>query len=431
MQITAQERVLVNVLNDSRYQFLFFSLLLYLLCVYEYEHFVFSKYEYMGFRNSFTFIKAVLAFFLFTSSCFLVFVKTSPFIKGLTALLNVVYVLPIMILFQYDSGGWLFVISALLLLVIINLNFTLKLFRSAKIKENEVPIMLGVLSIFILLPFILSYKVNLDLSIFLLDEKVYAIREAIQDDGNLFTGYMKSPLIQVILPLLAIYGLKERKVFFTFLAIALTILVYSMIPQKSIFLGIFVVVFFYFFKDPLRKVSVFTGLLLMLCLFGFVLTWSFDNMLIESLILRRYLMVPALLNHYYYEFFESNYIYYSHSFLKNVFDYPYELGPTYMVAEYAYGKTTTNANNGFASDAFMNLGYVGVFIYTLIVGLIIKFFDALSIDAKFFGLFFLFVNLLRSSGLATIMLTHGLWLFMLLAYVVLRQKRQSTEQINI
>ncbi|MDC1204961.1 hypothetical protein N8085_06165, partial [Salibacteraceae bacterium] len=226
-------------------------------------------------------------------------------------------------------------------------------------------------------------------------------------------------------------GLKERKVFFTFLAIALTILVYSMIPQKSIFLGIFVVVFFYFFKDPLRKVSVFTGLLLMLCLFGFVLTWSFDNVLIESLILRRYLMVPALLNHYYYEFFESNYIYYSHSFLKNVFDYPYELGPTYMVAEYAYGKTTTNANNGFASDAFMNLGYVGVFIYTLIVGLIIKFFDALSIDAKFFGLFFLFVNLLRSSGLATIMLTHGLWLFMLLAYVVLRQKRQSTEQINI
>ncbi len=420
MRNNENNATLTRLLDDNRCQFLFFSMLLYFFCVLEYSNFVFNHFEYMGFRSHFSVSKALFAFLLYVALNLVLFLKSSYFIKGISALFLVLFVMPILVLFQYDSGGWMFVLSSVLLLLVINSNLTFNLPSSKMIVQHQVPIMLSVLALLIMFPFFMNYKINLDPSIFLLGEKVYAIREAIQEDGNVFTGYMKSPLIQVMLPLLAIYGLRERKVLYTVIAILLTVTMYSMIPQKSIFLGIFVVVFFYFFKNPVRKVAVFTGIVFTLSFIGFILSVGFDSLLLESLVLRRYLMVPALLNHYYYEFFQGNYLYYSHSFMNSVFEYPYELGPTYMVAEYAYGKTTTNANNGFISDAFMNFGYVGVVIYTFLVGMIIKLFDKLSIDAKFFGLFFLLINLFRSSGLATIILTHGLWLFILLAYFVLR-----------
>lgn len=420
MSLTKKENILVAILNDSRYQFVFFSLCIYLIAVFEYQNFVIGKYEYMGFRNHFDFYRAIISGVLFFGSTFLVFLRSSDFIKGITGLLVVLMFMPILVVYQFDTVGLSYVIATMLLVLFINFKFKLILLKSIRFEQRQMPIILFLLALVLFIPFLLTYTINFDLNLFKFGEEIYEVREAIKGKGNVFTGYLLSPLIQVVIPIMAIYGLIQRKFYFTIIAVLLTIITYLMMPQKSIFLGIFVVLFFYFFKQPLRKVAVFTGLVLSLLLLGVVLTYTSDSIVLESLLLRRYFIIPAYLNHVYLEFFDKIPLQYSYSFLSGFYKYPFEVGPTFLIGDAAFGSIKTNANNGFMSDAFINFGLWGMFGFTLIVGLIIKFFDELSIDAKFFGLFFLLINLFRSTALPTMVLTHGLWLLILLSFVVLR-----------
>ncbi|MAZ36466.1 MAG: hypothetical protein CL842_03325 [Crocinitomicaceae bacterium] len=424
MKALEANRTFINILNDSRIQFLFFSICIYLIAVVEYQNFVVEQYRYMGFPGDFSLLKAGLAFVVYLLSHLLLYLKVSRFIRGFTALFILIFFMPILVLYQFasDVGGW-FVFSSLMLLLIINANWSFAIPRTIVLKENDRPFVYLALSVFIFIPFLLSYKVHLDPELFLLGEKIYAIRAGLSDKGNLFTGYMLSPLFQFILPILAIYGLSSKKFYLTVIAFCLTILMYLMIPQKSIFLGIFVILFFYFFKDPLRKVSVLAGIILLLLIFGAYLTHTSDAILLESLVLRRYFFVPAFLNHVYFDFFEGENLYYSYSFLKGVFDYPYDLNPSFLIGREFFGGRILNANNGFMSDGYINFGVLGMLISTSIVAFVIKFFDKISIDAKFFGLFFLLINLLRSSALPTIVLTHGLWLLVLFGFFTLRNYR--------
>lgn len=426
MQFSKTEQTIISVLNDSRYQFIFFSLLLYLVCVFEYKNFVVVKYEYMGFRNHFSFEKAIFSFLLYSVSIFVVFLRSTRFIKGISGLIVAITLMPILIVYQFDELGMSYIAATVLLLMVINLSFKFKLLFFTRIDNRQLPILLLFMIILGIIPFLIAYPINLDPSLFAFGEEIYSVRESIKGMGNIFTGYMLSPLVQVLLPMLAVYGLSQKKIYFTIISIVLSVIIFMMIPQKSIFLGIYVVLFFYFFKDPLRKVSVFLGLVLGLLILGILLTYISDSLIVESLLLRRYFIIPAYLNHVYLEFFDGMQLRYSYSFLSSFFTYPFEVGPTFLIGQEAFGNIETNANNGFMSDAFMNFGYWGLFGFTVLVGLIIKFFDELSIHAKFFGLFFLLLNSLRSSALPTIMLTHGLWLLLVLSFFLLRNSKSRT-----
>ncbi len=414
-------RTLINLLDDSRLQFSFFSLLIYWLAVIEYQNFVVDHYQYMGFPGDFSTTKALVAFLVYLSSHVLLFLRASRFVKGFSALFIMIFLMPILVLYQFANGvgGW-YILCSTLLLVIINLNWSIGIPKTVVLREKDRSFFYFAIAVTAFIPFLLSYRVNLDPELFLLGSKIYDIRASIGGEGNFYTDYMLSPLYQFILPVLAIYGLSSKKFYLTMVAFGLTIILYLMIPQKSIFLGIFVIIFFYFFKDPVRKVAVFTGIVLTLLFAGAYLAHTADSITLESLLLRRYFFIPAFLNHVYFDFFEGEKLCYSYSFLKSLFDYPYDLNPAYLIGRDYFEGRILNANNGFMSDGYINFGVTGMFVSTIIVGFIIKFFDKISIEAKFFGLFFLLINLLRSSALPTIILTHGLWLLVLLSFFSLR-----------
>ena len=181
-------------------------------------------------------------------------------------------------------------------------------------------------------------------------------------------------------------------------------------------------IFFYFFNSSFKKVLVFLSLTFGLLIIGKILYNLNGHLMTESLLLRRYLLLPSYLNIIYFDFFKDQPLYFSHSIFSSINEYPFDIGPTFLIGKAAFDNIHTNANNGFLSDGFMNMGYAGMFLFTVIVGFIVKLFDSMNISPKYFGLFFLLINLLRSSALLTSLLTHGIWLLILISYFFLFQK---------
>ena len=149
-----------------------------------------------------------------------------------------------------------------------------------------------------------------------------------------------------------------------------------------------------------------------LCLTAFAEFKIFNSDWISSTIIRRSLFIPSLLDTYY-------------------FDYIYQNGPIFyqrggehisffIGAEY-FGKEEMRSNNGLFSDAYMNLGFLGLIIYPIIYSFFFRFCESISrgLDEKivmFVGV--IMVSSMNSSELTTCLLTHGLLALILLLYFI-------------
>lgn len=409
--------------NSDSIQFVLLSIALYIFTLYEYKVFVFELYEYMGFRYEFNLTKSIISLLVFFSSFFFLYIQGSEFSKSISAIFHTLFLMPILVIYQFHGLPILFVLCMIILLFIINYSgVNLKLPMPPNISTRQRSLLLTFICLVCIIPFLISFKINLDPSLFKMGEETYDIRGGLDDSWNIFTAYMITPLVQVLLPICAVYGLKEKNFLLVLFSVLSSLTLFLMIPQKSVFFGIFVILFFYFIPSTFKKVIVFNSLLLTLFVLGKLLVLLDVNLVLESLFLRRFLLLPAMLNAMYFETFLNAPLYFSHSFLSSFIDYPYEFGPANMVGVKIFGNIETHANNGFLSDGYMNMGWLGMVFFTFIVGFIIKFFDALNLDPKYFGLFFLLLNVFRSSALFTSIATHGIWLLALLAYLVLFER---------
>ena len=121
---------------------------------------------------------------------------------------------------------------------------------------------------------------------------------------------------------------------------------------------------------------------------------------------RRVFFEPSLINFFYYEFFKLNeFVYWSNSNLTfGLFDYPYSLDPAHQIGFYFYGTELQGAITGWLGSGYMNAGYLGVYLYAFLLGLIFSFIDSYKnlIDSKYLvaftisPLFVLTVQLLSS-----------------------------------
>ena len=420
-----QKTLIHRMYNDVRVLFTIVGIVLYLLAAHQYIYFVVPKYEYMGMLLEFNLLKSVVALVIYLSSFLLLFLKNSNFIRAFSSLLIILFLLPELLIFQFMDDNLHFILATIFMLVLINwTELLIPIPKAKRLMKKQVSLLLFILLVLFLIPFLLAYKTNFSSSLFQFGSELYAIRAEVSEDGNILTGYLLSPFVQYLLPMAAVYGLIERKWFLTILSVLVSIVIYSMIPQKSLFFGIFAVIFFYFFKNPLKKVVVFTTLIITVLIIGMYLVAAKDSLMVESLLLRRYLVVPAQLNIEYYNYFKEP-LYYSYSFLKSFYTYPYDVMPPFLIGREVYHSNVTHANNGFMSDAYINLGLYGLYGFTFIVSLTLKYFDRLNIDARFFGIFFLLLNFFRSSALPTTFLTHGLWFFILTGFFILRRDEIS------
>lgn len=247
---------------------------------------------------------------------------------------------------------------------------------------------------------------NLDLS------KVYDYREDVAD--KLEQGVMSYIIVwasKVAGPVLLAICLWKRKFFLAALVIALHVVWFGISAHKGVlFYPGLVLSLWYWFRRTraLAIVAIIYFSIVLGCLAFYLL---FNEVAIGSMFIRRVFFVPARLTFVYYEFFSDNpFVYWSQTFGSLFVDYPYELNTGKLIGDYL--GTGAAANNSFFATGYMHAGVVGVVIYGVLVGLLMRLIDSIAQDRipAWLAVSAIIVPaqaLIISSDLMTSMLTHG------------------------
>ncbi|MBN2893861.1 MAG: oligosaccharide repeat unit polymerase [Bacteroidales bacterium] len=274
-----------------------------------------------------------------------------------------------------------------------------------------------------LIPIFAQYKFNLNFNV-LKFQDIYEVRSETGDNLALI-GYLYNWLAKVIIPVLIAFSLIKKHKLLTIFGVSVLLYLFIAQAHKSVFFGIIIVLFFYFIKNYYKKITFFIIILLLVFISTHILTYTTGIYAPESILIRRVFFVPALLNTYYFDFFDQNYIYLSHSIFKNFLTYPFDVPPPAVIGMEYFNSEATNANNGFISDGFMNFGYFGVILYSILVVILFKFFDILRLDSRYFGIFFVIIFTLISSAFLTSLLTHGILVLILLAIFIMQNQKNK------
>jgi len=139
----------------------------------------------------------------------------------------------------------------------------------------------------------------------------------------------------------------------------------------------------------------------------------------KSLIVRRVFFVPAILNEFYFDFFDHNHLFLSHSVFSGLTEYPYDVMPTYLIGEHYFDKPEMSSNVGIVADGFMNFGYIGVVVYSTLFSFIMVLLNSIKLNLRYFGIFVFYMMIFRGTAFLTAFLTHGFWLLLIFAFIVI------------
>ncbi len=191
------------------------------------------------------------------------------------------------------------------------------------------------------------------------------------------------------------------------------LLLFGMTGHKSFLLAPVLTGGVYFIWARRNALLYIAGGAAVLVVASYILFLVTGNHLAPSLLIRRLFVVPAANHLLYFEFFsqpEHPFVMLSNSILAPFVHYPYDM-PVTRVISWAYWARDFGPNVGYLGDAFAHFGFMGMFLFSLILGLFLRIVD--SVGAR------LPANLvaavvatpamaLTNSALFTSLLTHGL-----------------------
>jgi len=262
-----------------------------------------------------------------------------------------------------------------------------------------------------------GFSFNLDLT------KVYEIRSKFSELKIPLAGYLFVWLGYIVNPLFfALFYIKRKWILVAFI-VSLQLLLFSSTGNKTfLFALVFVLALMWVMtrKYPLAYMAM--GLVGIVSL-GILSCWLVGDVWISSLFTRRTLLDQPQQYFFYYDFFSKNgFTFLSQHHIFSLFlDYPYPLDPPHLIGKIYYGNPQSNANTGIVGDAYMNFGFLGLVLWSILIGLILKIVDSCSkgVDLRIgVAAIAMPVFSLINSALLTNLLTHGLLLVLLLLYLL-------------
>jgi hypothetical protein len=241
---------------------------------------------------------------------------------------------------------------------------------------------------------------------------------------NRFSAYAVGWLANAINPFLIGFGLVYRRNAYIVLGLAGQLVLYGITGFKSVFFSFLLIITLLF---ALRQRGKFMGATFIwgaisVVAFAFIADWILGSYVFTSLFVRRMIITPGLLTGFYFEFFiDQPKVLLAHSIFRGFFDYPYDVTPPFLIGRTYFNNVATSANANFLADAFANFGYAGIFVFTVLLGLILWFVDSLTsdMDIRLPSLMMAIPAFsLANSGLLTSLLTHGILLTILLIMLV-------------
>lgn len=395
----------------------------FVFCLQYYSYILIEdNFSYLGFEiQKPSFLLLIVTFLLFIISLWISMKPTEELSKLFTMTYLFFAFFPSLVMFLMYDNRFDIILLHLLVLLVYSSNYKFKKnipLKFLKIKSNY---SLFFLTFLLISPFLFLWGFNLQLENFLLTT-VYEIRDVQIEKNNLYTSYTYSWFSKILAPFILIYSFNNKKIFFSLLGLFMLLYFFFIGGHKSVvFVGFISLIFYFFKKTPTSKII----LWIILCLFiiPIILFYVLNDLIVFSLIVRRVFFIPSLLDHYYFDFFNDKYLYYSNSILSNYIKYPHSISPSNLIGYEYFGNEFQSANNGIISEGFMNLGYAGVLINILILFIYKTILNTLTIKKQYFGIIMVFVFTLISSGMFVSLLTHG-GFFLIAIFMVLNIKEQ-------
>ena len=416
-------------LNRNKASFILFTILFRVLLEISYFSVVSEVYAYAGFLKNFDYANYLLSWIIFFGCFYFVrdrMYKISDFFFVFTFLSLIT---PSLIIFGYDSArSFVPILNLVISVLIIYLLVRTKTvsFKKLPIFKNGMSLIVAVSLIFVL--FLVFWYFISGVTLNLSFPQVYDFRSENSDlSGGGILNYTNGWTYKIFNMALLAIALLYRQYFFAVTVLIVQVYFFAASTHKSVLFIPFLIlgVWFYFRKtNSLAVIPIFFSSVIALTLVTYIM---FGDYFLSSLFSRRVFFVPAQLTFVYFEFFSSNpHVYWSDSVLSSFSNYPYgEVSMSKLIGNYM--GTEASANNGFISSGYAHAGIFGIYIYSIIIGFILRLLN--DITYNLLPLWFSIAlclqplrSLIMSSDLFTVMLTHGLIIVIIIIFFVRSKK---------
>ncbi len=281
------------------------------------------------------------------------------------------------------------------------------------------------------IPIFITFQLHFNLKTLLLQD-IYSTREIFSEKLTGYLAYLYNFEAKTLIPVALVYFMIEKKPLMITLFVAILLYLFVISGNKLVYFTPIIVIFFYYVgKNHISKITYFFLITLVLfALFPIIDHYiGGDKPIMSGTFINRFFFIPALLTHFYFDFFDGHPFYFAESHFFNMFvKSPYDMPVGFLITNEYWGSPTAFANNGIVSDGFMNLGYLGVALFSGLFALLFSLFNSFNLHKGYYGIFFSYIYIILSAPLLTCIITGGILLFVILALTILRNKENTISE---
>ncbi len=414
-------------LLESRWSFYIAGILFRLVLEFSYIDFVHPLYEYAGFGLTPDSTKYLESWMMYLAMLACLPAQAHRPSDYLICVCFFAYMAPLLVFYSYASPARWILYGVAMQYTIIGL-LRASRHRLALAPPKHGPKIAWVLCIGTIVGATVWMLTSAGLSNFNLDlDAVYEFRE---DANNTIysglPGYAVVWATTVAGPFLLMIALRDRRRLLTLGVLTLHIFWFGVSSHKSVlFYPALVISLYTLFKHSraMSLIPIGMGLALGISLAAYHIT---ESLFLGGMFIRRVFFVPSFLTFTYFDYFNTHsFVYWSNSLLSWLIPYPYDESVALVIGNHLNDPTLW-ANNSFFSASYMHAGVLGITIYGLAAGLLMKALDSLTGKGdKGVPLWIVlsvvivpFNTLFTSADLTTTLLTHGLGFGMLIMYLM-------------
>ena len=407
--------------------------LLRVLLEVSYVNIISPYFGYSGFITLFTIENYLLSWMVYMTALLFSADRISRVSDCFFLMAVIGVITPICILFGYDADRSFAPLGASivsLLIIYFVVNTKSITFRRVPIFRNGLGLVVLISSSFV--AFLIFWYLASDVSLNLDPMRVYEYRSENQDKaGGGILNYIIPWTYKIFTMTLLAIALLGRRYSLAILILSVQVFFYAASAHKSVLISPLLILGLYFYFRKTNSVLIVPVVLSGVVALTLGMYYIFDDIFASSYVVRRVLFVPSSLTFSYFEFFASNpKVFWSNSLLSGFLDYPYgkDQSMALVIGEFI-GYPDQNANNGFISAGFAHAGFFGIFFYSIIIGLILRFLNHVTENLLplWFGLSLCILplaSLLLASDLLVVLLTHG-FIVALFIITLVRSKKYA------
>jgi len=414
--------------NSKSIKFLGGYILIFLLYVLVYTKFIVIHFGYMGYRDSLSFEKLLAS--LIILAIILPVVNRDNFpLNFFFHLIIGLILIPSLVIFAGSDLPYIFAAITTGGIIIIALSQ-----RLIKLKPLKMPIggnLKPLLNTFIASSILLVLLIlslggakyfNLNFSL------IYEFRDDAADNLPGIFAYIIPLITKIFIPFGVIISIYFNNWLKLLVLLICAFILFGLTAHKSIIFYPVIALLFYRMTKAGNQIKIFIFSLFLIGLISFLefilLEKSDFGFWFSSLIFRRALLTPSLLNWYYIDWFFINDLYYwaESRFTFGLISPPSYLSSAHLIGYNYFGSEDMSANTGWIGSGFANAKFFGVAAYSIAIGLLISFLNSYSkkIDPGIIISFFsvIFLTIILSTDFTTSLITHGLIFNILLLIIV-------------